>query len=161
MGYHILVVLYSFHSLAVSVKMSVLLYAPGWLVILLLTHGVYSTMSLLFMYCALPQVCQQTYIHTIYHEGFKAKKFRGKLYTWIFAKKLSRNPSYFLLNPYLKAPSWNFHIKKVQELAKSTKTTKLFCLETFIIYGMLCNIIFMSRCCWPFHFYSPTRLAIC
>ena len=49
------------HSLAVSVKMSVLLYAPGWLVILLLTHGIYPTMSLLFTYCALPQVYQLAY----------------------------------------------------------------------------------------------------
>ena len=55
-GFAILTMLYFFHSLAVSVKMSVLLYAPGWLVILLLTHGIYPTMSLLFVYCALPQV---------------------------------------------------------------------------------------------------------
>lgn len=39
-------------------KMNVLLYAPGWLIILLLTHGVYSTISLLFIYCAIPQVYQ-------------------------------------------------------------------------------------------------------
>ena len=46
----------SLHSLAVSVKMNVLLYAPGWLVIFLLTHGIYTTLSHLFIYCALPQV---------------------------------------------------------------------------------------------------------
>ena len=45
--------------------MNVLLYAPGWLVILLLTHGVYSTISILFVYCALPQVSQLTYFEII------------------------------------------------------------------------------------------------
>ena len=33
------------------------------------------------------------YIATVYHENFKAEKFRSKLYTQTFVKELLRNPT--------------------------------------------------------------------
>ena len=50
-------------------------------------------------------------IITVYHESFKAEKFRGKLYMQTFAKKCLWNPSYLLLNPYMNSAILNFHIK--------------------------------------------------
>ena len=50
--------------------------------------------------------------NTVYHESFKAEKFHSKLYMQIFAKKLSRNLTYFLLNLYLNSAMLKFHIKK-------------------------------------------------
>lgn len=73
------------YSLAVSVKMNVLLYAPGWLVILLLTHGIYSTISLLFIYCALPQVLLAVPFLFTNPIGYLSKAFefqRKFLYQW-------------------------------------------------------------------------------
>ena len=75
--------------------------------------------------------------HTLYHKSFKAEKFHSKLYMQTFAKKLSQNPSYFLLNPYLNSAILTFHIKKFHGHAKSTKTMKLFCLKTFLAYSSL------------------------
>ena len=77
------------------------------------------------------------YCFTLYHESFEAEKFHGKLYMQTFAKKLSRNPTYFPLNPYLNSAILNFHIKSFMDMQKTTKTVKLFCLETFMVYGSM------------------------
>jgi len=45
-----------YYSLAVSVKMNILLYAPGWLVLFMMSHGVYSSVLHITVYCGLPQV---------------------------------------------------------------------------------------------------------
>ena len=73
---------------------------------------------------------------TVYYESFEPEKFRGKLYTKTFAKRLSWTPcSYFLLIPYMNSAILNFHIKKFHGHTKSAKTVKLFCLKTFMVYG--------------------------
>ena len=46
------------------------------------------------------------------------------------------NPSYFLLNPYLNSAILTFHIKSFMDMQKSMKTAKIFCLKTFMVYGM-------------------------
>ena len=51
-------------------------------------------------------------------------------------KKPSWNPTYFLLNPYLNSTILKFHIIKFHGHAKTLKTAKLFCLETFMVYGI-------------------------
>ena len=35
----------------------------------------------------------------------------------------------------------NFHIKSFADMQQSAKTTKLFCLETFMVYSILVTII--------------------
>ena len=47
---------FSVYSLAVSVKMNILLYAPGWLIIFMMSHGIYSSVLHIIVYCGLPQV---------------------------------------------------------------------------------------------------------
>lgn len=58
------------YSLAVSVKMNVLLYAPGLLVVLLLNHGWADTLPLLSL-CAIIQVDQHYIIMGEYLLYFK------------------------------------------------------------------------------------------
>ena len=65
-------------------------------------------------------------LDTVYHENFEAEKFRGKLYMQSFARKLSRNPRHFLLNPYLNSSILNFHIKKFHENSKNHENRKTF-----------------------------------
>ena len=74
-------------------------------------------------------------IATVYYESFKAEKFHGKLYAQTFVKKLSGNPTYFLLNPYLNSTILNFLITKLHGHAKTAKTANLFCLKTLMVYG--------------------------
>ena len=73
--------------------------------------------------------------YTVYLESFQAETFCSKLYMQTFTKKPSQNPSYFLLNPYLNSAILNFHIK-VSRTCKKPKNRKLFCFETFIVYGI-------------------------
>ena len=74
-------------------------------------------------------------LYIVYHESFESEKFRGKLQLLmqIFAKTLSHNPTYFLLNPYLNSAILNFLIKSFSD---TQKTAKLFCLKTFMVYGI-------------------------
>ena len=78
---------------------------------------------------------------TAYHESFEAEKFRNKLYMQTFAKKLLRNPTYFVLKPYLNSAILKFHIKKFRGHANTVKTVKLFCLKTFMVYGITIKTI--------------------
>ena len=52
-----------------------------------------------------------------------------------FVKKHSQKPSYFLLNRYLNSAILNFHIISFANM-QSAKTAKIFCFETFTVYGM-------------------------
>ena len=68
-------------------------------------------------------------LHTAHHESFEAEKFRGKLYTQTFVKKISRNRSYFLLNPYMNSTILNFHIKKFHRHVKVRKLQNFSALK--------------------------------
>ena len=57
-----------------------------------------------------------------------------------FVKKLSQNPSYLLLNPYLNSAILNFHIKFFADMQKSVKTTKLL-PQNFIVYGISWTVV--------------------
>jgi len=53
------------YSLAVSVKMNILLFAPGWLIIFIMSHGIYSSILHITVYCGLPQVRRIALINSL------------------------------------------------------------------------------------------------
>ena len=65
---------------------------------------------------------------TIYHESFEARRFRSKLYTQTFTKKLSRNPTYFTREQYVK-----LHVTMASTDDASSWTTES-CVCGFHVY---------------------------
>ena len=76
------------------------------------------------------------YVNTVYHESFEAKNLRGQCITQIFTKKLSRIPIVIAISARFSIATEIFHGKSFAEQQKTAKTAKLFCLETFMVYGM-------------------------
>ncbi|XP_065890358.1 dol-P-Man:Man(5)GlcNAc(2)-PP-Dol alpha-1,3-mannosyltransferase-like [Dysidea avara] len=73
------------YSLAVSVKMNILLYAPGWLIIFVMSHGIYSSILHIIVYCGLPQVSLALPFLITNPVGYLLKAFefqRKFLYKW-------------------------------------------------------------------------------
>ena len=62
---------------------------------------------------------------TVYHE------------TQTFAKKFCKIPHTF---PNLNSAILNLHIKELHGHAKTMETAKLFCLKTFMVYGIYCHL---------------------
>ena len=82
-------------------------------------------------------VCVHVHVYpTVYHESFEAKNLRGQCITQIFTKKLSRIPIVIAISARFSIATEIFHRKKFRRATKNPKTTKLFCLETFMVYGM-------------------------
>ena len=87
-------------------------------------------------------------MYTVYRESFEAEKFCSKLYMQTFTKKLSRNLSSFLLNPYLDSAILNFHIKKFFGHAKKHKNCDTFLPQSFhgiqycfSLHGMYISVV--------------------
>ena len=81
-----------------------------------------------------------------------AEKLRGKLHIQTFVTNLSRNLSYFLLNPYLNSAILNFYIKKFYRHAKKHENYKTFLPRNFhgIRYSISCPLNFHRLCeCYP------------
>ena len=73
-------------------------------------------------------------LRTVYHESFEAEKFCGKLYMLTFAKKLSRNSSYFLLNPYMNSAILNFQVSPTCKKAQNPRNFSSLKLSWYTVY---------------------------
>ena len=78
---------------------------------------------------------------TVYHESFEAEKFRGKLYMQTFAKKTFEESHILPFKTIFEQGHPKISYKKFREHAKTVKTAKLFCLKTFMVYGIIIKII--------------------
>ena len=104
---------------------------------------------------------------TVYHESFKAEKFCDKLYMQTFTIKLSWNPSYFLLNPYMNSAILNFCIKFCRH-AKVRKfhSASILCSVMYIVGwhtvqgAVLQRIQILSRNCRYRVIYTQTEWSV-
>ena len=79
---------------------------------------------------------------TVYHESFAAEKFHDKLYMQTFMKKLSRNHMWIIFVIFIfEQHHLELSYKKLLRTCKKHENVKLFCLETFMAYGILYHAI--------------------
>ena len=74
--------------------------------------------------------------HAVYHESFKAEKFCGKLYMHSdFCKTFTESLILSFISLFWITPSWTFILKSFADVQTRVETAKLFCLETYMVYG--------------------------